>query len=62
MSIEDTKEKIELRRHVFEWELENKFEIKIQNGMTCMNNNEVKNISVCNLLHGIPNAPKLAKN
>ena len=29
--------------------------------MTCIHNNEVKNIAECNLLHGIINPPKRAK-
>ena len=36
MSLDYKKENTEWRKHKFERELENKYEIEIQNGMTCI--------------------------
>ena len=55
MSLDDTKENLEWRKHVFEFKLKNKYEIEIQNGMNRINNKEVNNIAECNSLHDILN-------
>ena len=61
MSLDDTKEKLEWRKSVFEWKLKNKYDIEIQNGMTCIHDNKVNNIAKWNLLHGILNTNKRTK-
>ena len=40
----------EWRNCAFEWKINNKYEIEIQNGMNHIHDNEVNNISECNLL------------
>ena len=45
MSLDDRKEKLELYKCAFECQLENTYEIEIQNGMTCKHDNKVNNIS-----------------
>ena len=57
-----TKRKLEWCKHAFESELENTYDIEIQNGMICMHDNKVNNISECNLLDDIPNTPKKTKD
>ena len=53
MSLEVTKETREWLKREFECEHENKYENEKQSGMTCGNDNKVKNISELNLLHDI---------
>ena len=36
MSLDENKENIKRRKREFEYELENSYEIEIQNGMTCI--------------------------
>ena len=60
-SIEENKKKIDLHKRAFEYENKISFEIENRNDMTRINNNEVKNISECNLLHDMINSPKRAK-
>ena len=55
MSLEETKENIDRRRRAFEYEKKNR------NDMTRIHNNEVNNISECNLLHDIINTTKRSK-
>ena len=62
MSLEETKEKLEWRKRVFECKIKNTYEIEIQNGMTCMHNKEVNNISQWDLLHDVINPPKRTRN
>ena len=44
MSFDEKRENIEWRKHEFESELENAYEIEIQNGMTCIYGNKVNKI------------------
>ena len=37
------------------------YEVEIQDVMTCIHDNEVNNISKCNLMHDIPNRLKRTK-
>ena len=53
MSLKDKKGKLGWRKRALEWKIENKYDIEIQNGMTCVHDNEVNNIAECNLLHNI---------
>ena len=50
---------------MFEYENKNSYGIKnendMTNNMTCIHNDEVKNIAECNVLHDIINPPKQAK-
>ena len=46
---------------MFEWNLENTYEIEIQNGMTCIHDKEVYNIAEWNSLHDILKPPKCTK-
>ena len=55
VSIEETKEKLDWRERAFEYENKNAYVIENRNEMTSIHNNEVKNISECNLLHNIIN-------
>ena len=41
--------------------IKNKHDIESHNGMTRINDNEVKNIAECNLLYDIINPPKRTK-
>ena len=41
MSLEETKEKIELRKRAFEYEQKSKYGIENQNNMTCIHDKEV---------------------
>ena len=43
---------------MFECKLENTYEIKIHNGMTCIHENKENKLAECNLLHDILNPPK----
>ena len=61
-SLEETKEKLDWRKRAFEYKKKKSYGIENRNDMTCINNNEVKNIAECNLLHDIINTPKRAKN
>ena len=45
MSLEEKKEKLELHKRAFEYELKNTYKIEIQNDMTCIHDNEVNNIA-----------------
>ena len=45
-------------KRAFECELKNAYGIEIQNGMTCIPDNEVNNIAELNLLHDILNYTK----
>ena len=49
-----------VKREIF-CELKNAYGIEIQNGMTCIPDNEVNNIAELNLLHDIINPPKNSK-
>ena len=61
MSLEDTKEKLEWSKRVFEYKQNNSYEIKNRNYVMCIHKNEVKNIAEWNLLYNIINSPKRAK-
>ena len=61
ISLEDTKENLDRRKPAFEYEKKNSYGIEDRNYITCIHNNEVNNISECNLLHDIFNPPKRAK-
>ena len=61
MSIEDKKSKLEWHKRVFEWKLENTYDIESQNGMTRIHDNELNNIAECNLLHFLLNPSKSTK-
>ena len=61
MSLDENKQKTEWRKRAFLSELENTYDIEIQDGMTCIHDNEVNNIAECNLLHDIINPPKRTK-
>ena len=61
MSLDDNRENTERRKHVFESKLENKYDIEIQIGMTCIHGNKVNKLVEWNLLHDIPNPPKTTK-
>ena len=61
MSLEDTKEKLDWHKCVFEYKKNNSFGIENWNDITCINNNEVKNVAEWNLLHDIINPPKQPK-
>ena len=61
MSLEDTKEKLDWRKRVFEYEKKNSYGIENRNDMIRKNDNEVNNIAKCNLIHDIINPPKRAK-
>ena len=62
MSLEETKEKLEWRKHVFEYKQKNSYVIENRNYTMCIHNNELQNIAECNLLHDTINPPKRAKN
>ena len=62
MSLDDIKEKLELRKHAFECELKHIYGFENKNDMTHIHDNEVNNISECNLLHDIINPHRRAKN
>ena len=47
---------------MFEYKLENTYEIEIHNGMTCIHDNKVNNIAEFNPLHDIINPSKCTKN
>ena len=49
------------RKHAFESKLEDIYDIKIQNGMTCIHENEVNIMAQYNLLHDIINNSKRTK-
>ena len=55
MSLDENKE---WRKRVFGSELENIYDVKNQNGMTCIHENKVDKISEQNLLHYILNPSK----
>ena len=44
MSLDDNRENTERRKHVFESKLENKYDIEIQIGMTCIHGNKVNKL------------------
>ena len=58
MRFEEIKGRLEWRKHAFECEIENAYDIEIHNGMTRMHDNEVNHIYECNLLHDILNNPE----
>ena len=45
MSLEGKKEKLELHKREFEYELKKTYNIEIQNDMTCLHYNELNNIA-----------------
>ena len=45
MSLEGKKEKLELHKREFEYELKKTYNIEIQNHMTCLHYNELNNIA-----------------
>ena len=45
MSLEKKKQNFELHKGAFEYELKNAYNTGIQNGITCMHDNEVNNIA-----------------
>ena len=61
MSLDEKKENKEWRKCEFEIELKNKYEIEIQNGMTCIHRNKVNKLSEWNLLYDVLNPPKHTK-
>ena len=61
MSLDEKRENIDWRERAFENELENKYEIIIQNGMTCIHGNELNKTDEWNLLHDIINTVKRTK-
>ena len=44
MSLDEKKEKLEQSKWEFEYELENTYDIEIQNGINCIHDNKVNNI------------------
>ena len=60
ISLNETKEIIELRKRALEYESSYVFENLDK--MIYIHANEVKDIAECNLLHDIINPPKIAKN
>ena len=61
-NLDDKKENIEWRKRTFESELENTYEIEIQNSMTCIDGNKSNKWSDCNLKHHILNYNKCNKH
>ena len=61
MSLKETKEKLDWCKGAFEYKQNNSYGIENINNMTCLHNNEVKNIAECNLLYDIINRPKHGK-
>ena len=61
MSLEETKEKLDLSKHVFEYKKKNSYGIENRNDMTRIHDNEGKNISEYHLLNDIINTLKRAK-
>ena len=61
MSLDEKKEKTEWRKHDFESEMENTYDIIIHNCMSCIHGNKVNKLAQCNLLHDILNHPKYTK-
>ena len=61
ISLDDKKENKEWSKHAFGSELENTYEIEIQNGMTCIKRNKLNKLAEYNLLHDILNTPKHTK-
>ena len=61
MSLDENKEKKGLGKRAVEIKLEYIYDINIQNGMTCIHENEVSKIFECNLLHDILNPFKRTK-
>ena len=61
MSSEETKEKLDRRKSLFEYEKKILYGIENRNDMMPIHNNEVENIAECNLPHDIINPPKHAK-
>ena len=59
--LDDNKEKIELFKRAFESELENTYDIEIQNGMTFIHEKRVNKLSECYLLHDILDPSKLTQ-
>ena len=62
MSLEETKETVELHKRVFEFEFKNTYEIEKHNAMTRMHDNKVNNITECNLLHDVISSRKRTKH
>ena len=60
ISLNETKEIIELRKRALEYE--SSYVIENLDKMIYIHANEVKDIAECNLLHDIINPPKIAKN
>ena len=60
MSLDDTREKINQRKRALEYE--SSYVIENRAKIIYIKDNEVNNISECNLLHDIINTPKRAKN
>ena len=60
LSLDDIKK--EWRKHVFESKTENIYEMKSQNDMKLIHDNNVNNIAACNLIHDIPNPSKRTKH
>ena len=58
MSLEETKENIYWHKHAFEHEEKNSYGIENRNGMTRIDDNEVKNTAERNLLHDPINSPQ----
>ena len=61
MSLDDTKEKLELRKSAFEIKQKNTYGIENHNDMTRIHDNEVNNIAKSILMHYIINTPKHTK-
>ena len=51
----------EWRKRAFESKIKNIYDIKMQNGITCMHENEVNKISKCNLPHDVLHSSKRTK-
>ena len=61
MSLEDTIEKIEWRKRMFEYKLKNTHRIEKRNAMAHKHDDKVNKIAECNLLHYIINPHKCTK-
>ena len=62
MSLEETKENLDLRKRTFEYENKNSYGIENLNYMTHKHNNKVKNIAECNLIHETSITPNALKD
>ena len=62
MNLEETKEKLDWCKRVFECKQKSSYRIENKNDITRIHNNEVNKLADCNLLYDMINPPKRAKN